>query len=254
MDLLQPIAWVLYGSSDGADHDVALIAQRPFGTKEAQLLTPLVEKLLRQQHGQVFGADNKQLNINFCVVSGGNVSWCYKGTPDELNNSILIMYGEHGTAQLHPNFITSRMERNVILKILRCLRVLICSVSRSNVRHLIEPVLKNVAFSGRLAAISQLKFEDIKIILRSRDTLENIWKGIAFQMGQTLALVEGDEIFGKRRCAERFPVLESFLYRKEITPDRLCELTKFKDENFVPAIAEFVKKNCPNVDELSEFD
>jgi hypothetical protein len=252
--LFDPFQWILYGSVDGVDHDVVVRVTRPVSTKEAQVSTPLVDDLLRNETPEQYSLRDKPLNTNFCVANDGIVTWCYKGTPDELNNSILAMYEEHKTRQKHPNFVTKNVPRDTTLKILRAFRVLICSFSRSNVRHIVEPVLKNVAYTGRLNALQKIDFHSLEITLRSRDTLENIWKLVAFQMGQTLALVEGVEVFSKRVCADRYPALEPFLYRHAVSQSSLETLNAFKNERFLPATDRFITENVANVDDINEFD
>lgn len=253
-DVFAPFHWVLYGSPDGVDHDVVVRVSRPLTTKETQSFNPVVEDMLNNETPAQYSLADKKLDVNFAVVTNGNISWCFKGTPDELNNSLLLVYELQIARQKHPNFVTSTLPRNITWKILRAVRVLICSLSRGNARALVEPVIKSVVFSPRIAVLKKIEFQSLEFTLRTRDRLEDIWKQVAFQMGQTLALVEGVELFSKHDCVTRYPVLEPLIYRKEATCERLTALTAFKNDLFLPRIQEYVDKHCPNIDSLSEFE
>lgn len=65
-----------------------------------------------------------------------------------------------------------------------------------------------------------LKYVDCTdMLVASPDSIVEIWKKIAFQIGQKLALIRGVELFEKRSIANEFPVLRPFLMRQTITSD-----------------------------------
>ena len=92
---------------------------------------------------------------------------------------------------------------------------------------------------------------DIKKALRSNDALEKlevleqchlsldtdfkktthieVFKFFAFQMGQTLALMDGVELFTKSSVAEHYPELSPYLYREDVSTDAIENFfTEFK--------------------------
>lgn len=53
------------------------------------------------------------------------------------------------------------------------------------------------------------------------------YKKIAFQLGQTIALTNGEEIYDKDLLAEKYPILQPMLYRQTLSLDNLKSLTEF---------------------------
>ena len=83
-----------------------------------------------------------------------------------------------------------------------------------------------------------LKTIDFTKIDLKRDSTEK-YKKIAFQMGQSMALIEGLELFDKDYIAEKYPTLEKFLARdSNVTPDDINDLTVFL-QTFVDTLIGF---------------
>ena len=70
---------ISHGSENSLDKDVYVIIPEPITQQNAKILC---EKYL-------------PLNANVIVVNDGQISWSYKGTIDECNNSILATYDFH---------------------------------------------------------------------------------------------------------------------------------------------------------------
>jgi len=69
----------------------------------------------------------------------------------------------------------------------------------------------------------------VGLIVAAPESLVEVWKKIAFQLGQTLALIGGEELFEKRHIAAKYPNLASFLLRKTPTErDHLGIMVLFK--------------------------
>jgi hypothetical protein len=65
-----------------------------------------------------------------------------------------------------------------------------------------------------LTIISRMEEIDFSTLNKNM-TAEDIKKIIAFQTGQTLALINGRELFTKREVADEYPELEPYLYRQK---------------------------------------
>src|SRR4051794_15535102 len=52
----------------------------------------------------------------------------------------------------------------------------------------------------------------------------------AFQLAQSLLLIEGIEIYSKREVADNIPELEPFMYRKPEVLNNLSIINKYKDK------------------------
>jgi hypothetical protein len=70
---------IIHGSENSLDVDAYVLVPQALGFKEAKSLCDSF----------------KQINANLLYVENGQVSWCYKGTIDECNNSILATYSLH---------------------------------------------------------------------------------------------------------------------------------------------------------------
>lgn len=157
----------------------------------------------------------KEENRNVMTVADGIVTACYKGTPDELNNSLFRTYGLH--EQTCPLIVTREVERIVPIKIVRAMRIILSHLSRSQFRPEIKEALRG-SWRQRMRVLLTIisRMEEINFsTLNKNMTAEDIKKIIAFQTGQTLALINGRELFTKREIADEYPELELYLYRQK---------------------------------------
>jgi hypothetical protein len=192
----------------------------------------------------------KKLNVNLAILCDGVIVKVYKGTPDETNNSIFDTYKYHILLQKYPLLIERPVERDINIKIVRSIRVILSMITRTNKRKEMKSSLSKDHLRSRVETLRTVKFEEI-IFEKISDTMENIWKTIAFQIGQSMALIEGIEIFDKVAILEKYPTLAKFLRREKIDPIDLVELTKIMNI-FLDKIDQLIIIDAKIAD-LSEF-
>lgn len=155
---------------------------------------------------------DKPVNINLAVLTEGAITWVMKGIPDETNNSIFLTYHLH--KQHHPLGIERLVPRDTEKKILRATRAILSQLTKSERRHNIKNALKANQLSLRLDALKLITFQELNFKQAEKDVIE-IVKLIAFQLGQTMALVNDNrELYTKTQVAEYDPRLRSYLMRE----------------------------------------
>ena len=150
-------------------------------------------------------------NRNIIVVEDGIVTGCYKGTPDEVNNSLYVTYRLH--PQESPLIVNRKVERVLVVKIIRAIRIILSHISRSQYREQVKHALVGT-FAEKLETLENIDFTTIDFsALNKKMSREDILKTIAFQIGQTSALSCGKEVYTKSDIAEYDNRLRPFLYR-----------------------------------------
>lgn len=170
---------------------------------------------------------HKPANSNLCVIRNGIVIETFKGTSDEVNNSMLYTYPFH--IQKYPNMIDHYVPRDIELKIIRTTRVLLTFLSRTEYRSDVKKALKNECdISTRFDLLRKIP---LNIILTGEKVKKveyiDLLKTIAFQLGQTLALTENIELYTKEDISLKYPDLSDYLFRKNID---ISSLLKRYDE------------------------
>lgn len=182
----------------------------------------------------------KEVNANIGLIGEDVLLSVFKGTLDEVNNSIIDTYSFH--EQKHPLTIKKRLDRDVEQKILHSVRIVLSTLSRSQHRELVKTSLK-----GDLnERINALDIIDLSIPLdKIKYEIKDIYKTLAFQMGQTLALIDGTELYTKEGIAEYALSLKPFLYREDELA--LTDLDLFKKVYLAK-----VRKYIPKMTKLVE--
>eukprot|EP01080_Neovahlkampfia_damariscottae_P006992 gene6992-11158_t len=208
--------YIVHGSEDSTDYDVVYIFEILPGYTE-----------------MVKFCSQKEENRNILVLKNGVVSDSFKGTPDELNNSLLTTFSLHKQPFFKENPIKQKVERIVALKVVRSLRSILTRVSRSKWRPEIKKALKSLNLESYISILMKIDFNQMTELLDIEDC-----KSLAYQLGQTLALVEGHEIFTKSEVSLYFKNLKLFIYRSkdslehlDILNDYLKKLLCFLDSN-----------------------
>lgn len=172
---------------------------------------------------------NKKVNVNIGVLSEQKLIKVFKGTLDEVNNSIMDTYKHHSQKIECP--ITVRIERDVNEKILRSVRIILSNISRTQFREEVKKALLK-DFWDRISCLEDVNFYNIT--QHEKYDLKDVFKTIAFQMGQTFALMDNIEIYTKEDVIEMYPKLSDYIQRQEIDG---FELNNFKKE-FISKIKE----------------
>ncbi len=214
--------FITHGSENSLDKDVYVVIPQSLPMKEAKKLCDSF----------------KEINANLITIENGKVNWVYKGTVDECNNSILATYNLHKQDVDCP--VTQKAERAYAQKMLRTIRGLLSYVSRTELRETIKAALVTSNLDEKVAALKQINLNEIADFGKS--PVIETYKFYAFQMGQTLALLEDNiELFTKNSVAQYYPELSDYLARKEASPEKL--------QQFLERLTSFVEKNYKKVDD-----
>ena len=155
----------------------------------------------------------KEENRNIITIRDGIVSNCFIGTPDEINNALLVTYHLH--EQEYPLLIEREVIRDKEMKVVRATRGILSLISRTQYRSQVKLALRS-SFGRRLEILKDIDFNDIQFNnLQKQFDGVHIRKIIAFQLGQALGLLDGVELYTKRDIANEYFALEPFLYREE---------------------------------------
>ncbi len=187
--------FIVHGSADSTDHDVVFI----------------LPKMLLYHEALKFCNYKKAENRNIMTMYNcGVVKQCMKGLPDEINNSLIVTYPLH--EQVHEMPIKQRVTRIIPLKVVRALRSILSHLSKSSLRTSIKPALRSFDLGEYIRVLDKVDFNEQSIV-KLLDV--EICKMLGFQIGQTLALLEGSEIYTKGQIAEQYPELTPFMRREE---------------------------------------
>ncbi len=174
-----------------------------------------------------------EINSNLAVVKDGIIIKVLKGTSDECNNSMFLTYDHH--KQYFPNIITKLVKRDLELKMIRTARVLLSLISRTNYRPIIKEALQH-GFIERVEALYKCDISNFNYdtIINKNVTYEDFIKVYAFQIGQTLALIDNIELYTKEDIIDYYPELKPYILRdissdlKNLEKAKIKLLNKFK--------------------------
>lgn len=210
---------IIHGSENSLDRDAYII----------------VPENMNNQDSKALCSEYKELNANLIKVENGNVVWSYKGTKDECNNSILKTYHLH--KQEFENPITSLVQRDYGLKMLRTIRGILSYCSRTQWRVEVKKALSSKSLDEKIEVLKMIDLEEIKDF--EKNTVIEAYKYLAFQMGQTLALLQDNvELFTKNLVIDYYPELKDYLNR---TPSNAVMLNNFY-KKFVDYLENSYKK------------
>ncbi len=213
-------AFQVFGSESSKDYDVLVFVKHMSSNKEdnksrIKKLEGLLEKKFEE-----LGWPSKKINANVGILSKGMLVQVYKGTPDEVNNSLFETYALH--EQCHRLEISKKYDRSgsgnkyAQLKLKRCGRFIISFFSREiDLRPIIKPAMTG-DFKMRMDAMGKIDFMRYMGFPGKKDLREDIYKVIAFQLAQTTLLMRGTEIYSKEEVLAHYPELERIIMRKSL--------------------------------------
>lgn len=239
-----PHLFYVFGSKSSKDWDILFIVDKLESTidlnhKKIEYLTNTVKYLVP--------INCTEVNGNLAVISNGVISKVFKGTHDEVNNSLYNTYSLH--KQYFDLKIDRLLDRDILLKSSRFCRFLLSFYSRTEYRKDIKLALRG-NLGERLKYLKQLDLATP--IVDKKETLTDIYKVIAFQIGQTLLLINNIEVYSKEEVLEHYPSLSNFILRNEIKSDDMNELNRMKNI-LVDKIELFFKDEFEYKELKSEF-
>jgi hypothetical protein len=195
------------------------------------------------EYDRLLKLDGVDANHNLCTVKEGMVDWVYKGTIDEVNNSMLDTFELHNQYD-YGNAITKRMDRDIHLKAVRGLRIILSFFSRGECRKEVKAALKG-GINDKIECLEMLIPRILTSYHLNKGVLTEIeaYKTIAFQIGQVYGLYTDIELYTKQDIARWFPCLAPYLKREEVSTSRL-----------VLCLRELLHtlKNCPVLQDFQE--
>lgn len=229
----------IFGSKSSIDLDVMVFVD------EITIKPNLSHELeieFNKQIKLITGTD-KEVNSNLCVINNdGIIIDVFKGSIDEVNNSMYYTYDNHINIQHYPNQIKSLLKRDVELKILRTLRVLLSLISRTEYRTIVKSSLtKNYADKIKTLKFCDISGLNIDNYLNKNVRFEDFIKVYAFQLGQTMGLIEGLELYTKNDIIKYNQLLKPFIYRN-VKDSNMTILNDIKN-NFLDIIMKMEIKN-----------
>lgn len=200
------IAKYRHGSADSTDKDYVYV----------------VDEIPSLQEAKEFCSADKDENRNLITVNKGIVTGCYKGSVDEINNALLETYHYH--EQTHELLVKHMLCRDVMKKIIRAVRIILSHLSRSQYRVEIKSALRG-DWNKRMEVLCKISLYDIDFdTINKNMSAADIKKVIAFQIGQTLTLLDGIEVYTKSGIIEFYPKLKPYLQRYSDSNDDLQEM------------------------------
>lgn len=202
----------LFGSQYSQDIDVVFFVEKiPETTAECAALSRLLCSTFPKNK-----PDKRVVNGNLAVCENGQLTAVFKGTTDELNNALFYTYSLH--EQQFENKICLLLERDIDLKFLRATRTILSYFTRTAYRKQIKAALQG-DIDRKFQVLNECDWGE----LFEKDASNvDMFKSIAFQLGQSLALAQGVELYTKSAIAGHFPHLSPFLDR--ITPSDFTDL------------------------------
>lgn len=200
------ISYQIFGSASSEDLDVVFFVKSLGSIAENAAQAKQYASQLTDELGQ-----QKTINPNLAIVSEGKLVAVFKGTVDELNNALFHTFDLH--KQAYPKQIMQLLPRDVELKIIRCTRTVLSyftkTVWREPVKHALSgDIREKIVCLEKLGIISY--GDEVNGISRMQ-----FMKTVAFQMGQTLALMDGVECYTKESIAQQYPQLTPYLQRNK---------------------------------------
>lgn len=201
----------IFGSENSTDLDVLVFLNELPSLEVCKKLCENFDELIESRYEY-----NKKVNSNLAIVKDGIITMVFKGSDGEVNNSLFTTYNYH--AQIHPiqiNRVIPWSEELTKLKVSRFLRIVLTFLSRTQYRNMVKSALKTGRPSERLLVLDSILLETISDFKKNNlDNIE-IYKTIAFQIGQTLGYMMGQELYTKDAIGKRFPQLDPYLKREQ---------------------------------------
>lgn len=195
--------YYLFGSENSLDYDILVLVQNiPYISTAKEWCQDYKDKFAKIYK-------DKLININLGVLEQGRVVRVFKGTPDEVNNSIYLTYQFH--QQQYPLEITGLTERILPLKLARVARIILTFLSRVE-RNIVKKGLHG-NMQDKLAALSAIDFAKLKDLGDKKCTIVEFAKTCAFQFGQAIALFSEKQLYTKNEIKKEYADLANYLDR-----------------------------------------
>lgn len=225
----------VFGSEDSKDVDIMMFVCKIGNVAESKAK---IEKYAAELQPLY----DRKVNINFAVVNDGIVTDVFKGTPDEVNNSLFYTCKLHD--QKYPMPVTQWVWRDPMLKSLRVMRILLSFISRTSHRNDVKRALAGTA-KDKYTLLWYINFNEIMDLGDKNISLVDFRKAVAFQLGQAYLLNNDIEVYTKASLIGFIPALAPFLNREDTS-----DCGQILDERRLRWLDSFNPEECPQFEEL----
>lgn len=178
-------------------------------------------------------------DINLVRIANDKIVYAQKGLVDCCHNSL------YGTAGFHnQNFeipLKTPVKRNLPLAVADCVVTLLMATKKKPhkefYKNQVSPALKSPEWATRTSVLAAVDFDIPLIDVVSENS--KYLKSLAFDLGQTISLLNGIEIYTKQEIIDNHPILADLINRvpvaniNEIMQGKIAELLKvLKDLSF----------------------
>jgi len=213
------LVFQIFGSKSSKDLDCMCFVDVIPSIHESHKLCGIYNEEIR-----IITGTDKEVNSNLAVIKDGIILDTFKGTSEECNNSLYLTYNLHD--QHFPNQIERLVERDIDLKLIRVCRFILTFWSRSRFRSEIKEALRGDIYD-KIRVISSIDLVSIDSIGKNL-SWEDYLKVMSFQLGQSIGLLDGVELYTKEDVSLKFPELSDFLFRRDVKSLKVLE--KYKIE------------------------
>jgi hypothetical protein len=237
-----PYQYFFYGSHDSLDEDVIISIPKSAMPDHQEERKQLMYQL----------NEDYQLPFNATLVvikNGIMVDTIYPKTwVDSLNNAVFTTFDLHSEKQVYDNPISRLLPRNKLLAIYRSVRTVLSMFSRTDYRSSVKPILKGCHhFHLKIAALKQLNFLAIETFNQRNAADHNIWKTLAFYIGQNISLISDNiEIYTKVDLVKHHPDLVNFIHRKPLDGNDFSALNRYLRQ-YIILLEEYGPYECDDI-------
>ena len=230
------INFLRFGSGDSLDDDIMIVL-------------PELGKSIQENKDLVLSYKpffNSDANINLCAIENGIVTDVFKGTIDEVNNSIFCTFELHNqNYDVCP--VVRLVERDAELKLIRGCRIILSLISHNpEGRKEVKNALKGNIYD-KIKCLKDFNFYNLceDDFSKKNMSMVDAFKTIAFQVIQMEALLYGREVYTKEQAKNRTPKLAVFINRKKADG----KMFYWEDR----ALLEWELNNLMNIIEVKKF-
>lgn len=224
---------ITHGSKTSVDNDIYLVVDE----------IPTKQEFSDLKHAMIS-------DVNCIKIENGQVVGCFKGTVDEINNSIYYTFDNH-PQHIEECPVKSPVEREYFKKSVSSLREMLAFVSRTQYRDTVKKAIKSPDLSLKIDTLKSIKISEIKDFEKAQK--EEVYKFFSQQICMITSLIksvkEGNpESFDKEEFVLEYPKLKPFLFReKDKTEEHLPFL-----EDAISEYSDFLKVHLFEMIETTE--
>lgn len=235
-----------FGSKDSLDIDILIEHPNSLGNEgDSNLIAEIWNEY----------PETANWNINIIKIKSGVIanSIPSKGSPDSVNNSLYETYHLHEQIHLFP--LDQKVERILILAIVKCIRAILTSLKRNSYHEIykrdISPLLKsNLPFSEWIKCVELIDFN--QNFYDNKVENSNKIKSLAFHVGQTISLIQGIGIYNKQELCYYHPELTWLIKREH---GEFYKPLKEKIKSLCSEISSLkINESSPGIVELNGFN